>query len=437
MAGEPLDVLVIGAGAAGLHAAARLGRAGLKVELVEARDRVGGRIWSIRPQGWGSSIELGAEFVHGGNATLHAAMRNAGVRKTPVKEQHWLIHDNVRRSMPDAWDRIDHVMKKIGPRYRGSFGDWLLRNGDRLTPEDRMLAEKFVEGFQGAPLHLMSTRTLFEATKGDEAQFRPVGGYGRLVLSFERRLAATKIPLHLNRPINLIRWKRNIAEIYSGNTKWEARAVLVTVPLGVLRSRRGQAGHIRFSPEVTRRRKIWRSLPTGHALRIVLRMRSDLWRRGVVPPDMRARQGAAFGFLHSDERMFPVWWSKAPAPILVGWTGGPAAQALSSKSNELIFAEALRTLAKLLGCEEDSLRRAIVDWRVHDWLSDPMTRGAYAFSVAGREDAPRRLREPIEKTLFFAGEATADALELGTVHGALSSGDRAAEEIISVLKKRS
>ena len=77
-----------------------------------------------------------------------------------------------------------------------------------------------------------------------------------------------------------------------------------------------------------------------------------------------------------------------------------------------------------------------MDWRTHDWAADPLTRGAYSFSIAGLEDAPQRLAKPIAGTLFFAGEATADALDLGTVHGALTSGDRAAREISRVLKRQ-
>jgi monoamine oxidase len=115
--------------------------------------------------------------------------------------------------------------------------------------------------------------------------------------------------------------------------------------------------------------------------------------------------------------------------VLVGWTGGPAAKKLAGKTSASVFREAKRTLAGLLGCDERRLASMIADFRTHDWTSDPLTRGAYSFSVAGHETAPAKLAKPVANTVFFAGEATADPLELGTVHGALSSGERAAGEI--------
>jgi monoamine oxidase len=109
---------------------------------------------------------------------------------------------------------------------------------------------------------------------------------------------------------------------------------------------------------------------------------------------------------------------------------------LAGRPPKEIFKQARRTLAKLLGCREAALAKSILDWRTHDWAMDPLTRGAYSFSVAGQEKAPREIARPVASTLFFAGEATADPLELGTVHGALASGERAAREIIAVIKRR-
>ncbi|HYD84955.1 MAG TPA: FAD-dependent oxidoreductase, partial [Opitutus sp.] len=113
-----------------------------------------------------------------------------------------------------------------------------------------------------------------------------------------------------------------------------------------------------------------------------------------------------------------------------------AAKRMAGWAPTRIFEAARRTLATLLSCDERALADAIVDWRTHDWSADPWTRGAYSFSVAGRENAPAKLARPVGGTLFFAGEATADPLELGTVGGALTSGERAAKEILAKLKRR-
>jgi monoamine oxidase len=198
----------------------------------------------------------------------------------------------------------------------------------------------------------------------------------------------------------------------------------------VLKAASGSEGAMRFSPALKTKQKLWKAMPVGHALRVVMRFRPDVWRRGLFPKEMRARNGRALGFLHSRERYFPVWWSEAPAPVLVGWTGGPAAEELAHVSPRKKFSRACQTLSKLLSCSPSVLRKQVVDFRIHDWTVDPFTRGAYSFSIAGLEDAPARMAKPEARTLFFAGEATADPLELGTVHGALARGERAAKQIL-------
>jgi monoamine oxidase len=436
MDGERVDVVVVGAGAAGLQAAVQLGRAGKTVILLEGRDRIGGRIWTERDRDWQMPIELGAEFIHAGNPTLKRVLRAGHISKQPVKEQHWFIENGRRWEMPDVWDKIDDVMKRIGPRYRKSFGEWLRAHADELDSADRKLAETFVNGFQGAPLDRMSANTLYEAAGADEKQFRVACGYGELVATLQRQLRADRVTLRLGSVVHRINWRRGRVVVFSGRNAWHAKAVLIAVPLGILQSRRGQAGHIQFSPTPVARQRLWRKLGAGHAVRVVLHMRADIWKRGVIPAQLREDAGAAFGFLHSDEPFFPMWWAEAPHPVFVGWTGGPEAKKLAGVSPKRVFERARRTFSKLLGCSEAALARAIVDWRTHDWATDPFTRGAYSFSVAGLEAAPQAIARPIANTLFFAGEATADALELGTVPGALASGERAAKQIVEVLAGR-
>lgn len=429
------DVIVIGGGIAGLAAANDLAARGKQVLVLEARARLGGRIHSIAPKGWPRAVELGAEFIHDGNDDLWRALKKAGVRAQTVADQHWVIRDDKREERPDVWDRIDGVMKKIGPRFRGSFGEWLARNGSALADEDRMLATTFVEGFQGAPIDRMSAHTLYEASKEEEKQLRPAHGYQPVIDSLNRELVTRGADLRLGTPARGVKWRRGGAIVETAAAKFRARTVLVTVPLGVLRAKPREPGALRFSPALTTQEKLWKKLAPGHAVRLVLRLRADAWRRGPIPAPLRAKHGAAFGFLHSESRFFPVWWSLAPDPILTGWTGGPAAAAVAGWSSERIFRTGLKTISDLLAVSENAMEKLVVDWRTHDWAADPYTRGAYSFSTAGHESAPQQLAKPVAGTLFFAGEATADALEIGTVQGALTSGKRAAEEIQAALKR--
>jgi len=105
---------------------------------------------------------------------------------------------------------------------------------------------------------------------------------------------------------------------------------------------------------------------------------------------------------------------------------------MGSKAPALVLAQAVRSLRALLEVPAEEIRLGLLDIRLHNWSADPFTRGAYSFSNAGLEDAPARLGRPLDRTLFFAGEATAAIDELGTVHGAIASGLRAAKELLAV-----
>ncbi len=427
---EECDVIVIGAGAAGLWAAARLAGERRRVVVLEARDRMGGRIWSEERKGWPAAVELGAEFIHSGNDVLKKALADAGVRKRPIVEQHWLAGEGRQVEVSDAWDRIYGVMERIGPRFRGSFSTWLAHHGEDVPAVDGALTETFVKGFNGAPIERMSARALFAASQEDEEQFRPSRRYSAVIERVARKFVRAGGEVKLNSVVTKIAWSRTGATVEDARgERWRGRFVLVTVPLGVWKAKAGERGAIRFEPRLRRKERVLANVESGHARRVVLRMREDIWRRGPIPKALRARRGKAFGFLHSEEEFFPVWWAEAPKPVMVGWTGGPAAAAMAGWSEAKVLRAACATLAKLLGCEAKSLRAGVREARSHDWAADPFTRGAYSFAVAGAEMAPQELARPVGGVLFFAGEATADPLELGTVHGALASGERAAAEI--------
>ena len=129
---------------------------------------------------------------------------------------------------------------------------------------------------------------------------------------------------------------------------------------------------------------------------------------------------------------FATFWTPAPAraPLLVAWAGGPRALRLSTGASAAqITRKALVSLEKLFGNELD-VASELRGYYYHDWQQDPFARGAYSYVTVGGSEARAALAQPIEDTLFFAGEAT-DAEEEGTVTGALQSGRRAAREILA------
>jgi monoamine oxidase len=426
------EVVVIGAGVAGLAAARELAGQGCQVLVLEARNRLGGRVATSRSPDWPVSIELGAEFIHGGNRELRKVLRQGRIVPQPADDRHLIFNSGRLRAAGDVWKRIDRILGKIkGSVPAGaSMHDFLAQRRHPISSADQMLVGGFVEGFEAAPLDRMSASALARGV-GEEAQFRLPRGYDEVVAALAADFPTKKVSVLFNRRATRVRWKAGSVEVTSqGDASGKAmlhraQAAVVTLPLGVWQAKPPAVGAVEFDPPLVDREDILSRLEMGHALRIILLFRPDFWKEKIV-----AARGE-FGFIHAAELDIPVWWSLAPAPILVGWMGGPRAQKMGPKSPALILAQALRALRALLGVRADEIRRGLLDVRLHNWSADPFTRGAYSFSNAGLEDAPARLGRPLDRTLFFAGEATAATEELGTVHGAIASGLRAAKELLS------
>ena len=268
------------------------------------------------------------------------------------------------------------------------------------------------------------TRTIFEI----------VGRYDRLISALELALQDEQVKLMLNSPVTQISWQRGQARVQTQSpggkrtSPHEARAVVITLPLGVLQARR-----VKFSPPLPQKQALIRKLGWGHVVRIVLCFRTGFWSAPFMPPALGARNGRNFGFVNSPGLPLPVWWAlNPPAPILTGWAGGDGSRSLRHQSPAGVRNAALASLAAIFGTTMSKLRPWLADWQCHQWSADPFSLGSYSFPVAGLERGARDLARPVSSTLFFGGEATAK--DYGTVHGAFESGIRAAGEVNAALK---
>lgn len=421
------DVIIIGAGISGLGAAYRLARAGWGVLLLEARARAGGRILTHYPHGSRQPVEFGAEFVHGGDPFLRAALRRAGLRLKPVRKDMWVHEDGDIRRLHGYWREIGRLTGRIPARRRISFATFL-RGQKNLSRDERARLRMFVEGFNAAPAEKFSASSM----RGDQGevegiQSRPVHGYQPLVDDLVRRLQSEGAHLRLRSPVSAVQWRGGRVEATVHGRIHRARAAIITLPLGVWRG-----GAIRFTPRLKGKERIVRRLGWGHVVRMILRFDRRSWRTRVLPAPLLQGRRANFGFLSSTHAEVPTWWVPDPVePLVVGWCGGPKAKRLLHRGRAACLASALRSLARLTGKPPASLRRGLRGWWLHDWSADRHSRGAYSYAVAGFENGPEMLARPVEGTLFFAGEAASGAL--GTVHGALRSGLRTADAVGRVL----
>ena len=433
---ETYDVIVVGAGAAGLAALRDLRRAGLHVLCLEARDRIGGRILTVHDPHSPIPVELGPEFVHGHPPQSLELIARGRLAIYDSNENSVQIRAGKPLEQAESWDQIAAVtedMKKVEERGEDpTFLDFLA--AQKYPEAVKQLATNFVEGFNAARKEDVSVASLARDARAAEAigsnsNFRILNGYDALV-----RVLAADYPesVRLNRIVECIDWQsaqvtvKTRSALSGGYQKFIASAAVITIPLGVL-----QADAVRFAPEPENVLSAAKALRFGNVNRVVMRFREAWWARIEHLKDA--------GFWLSDERYFPTWWTTLPvrAPLLTGWSSGPHSDELIEADRGGIVAAALDDLAKVAGTARGPIEEQLAAVHFHDWRNDPFARGAYSYVPAGALEDREILAQPVEGTLFFAGEATDLEGHSATVHGAMASGQRAARQVLSTLTKLS
>jgi len=431
------DAIVIGAGAAGLAAARSLASRSLRVIVLEARDRVGGRVWSRPSARAAVAAELGAEFIHGrANETL-ALLRGAGTAAIDAIGESWTCGDDkgLRRDDNDSRSTAGIFEGARALAADESVDRFLQRFKDEPAMRETVAsARAFAEGFDAADPAIASARAIADEWRSgvDFAIARPLGGYGPMFEHLSNACAAAGVQSCQSTVVRRISWRRGAVTIDAENALGEARpirarAAIVTLPVGVLRH--SGKTEVVFDPDLhAAKREALRYIEMGHAVRVVLSFRTAFWER---IREGRYRDGA---FFHCANQPFGAYWTQLPvrSELIVAWAGGPKASALSGASQAELIERALGGLGRLFG-EPALVRKEFEGGVAHDWGHDPFARGAYSYVAVGGGDARAALAAPVEGTLFFAGEATSNDGQGGTVNGALETGERAAREAATSL----
>jgi monoamine oxidase len=443
------DVVVIGAGAAGLTAARRLVEQGLDVVVVEARDRIGGRIFTHRDSSTPIPIELGAEFIHGSAPDLDEILTRGSIASVDIGGRRWLRQGEQFRPGDDFWSRIEGVMNRLDAKRTPdrSFAAFLAKKpGGRRLAQARKLAEQYVEGFHAADPEKIGERVLASGgSPGDDVRERRIG---RVIDGYDRVIDYLAAPLgdrvRLSAIVTRVRWAPGNVSVETrhpdgrSRPSVDARAAIITVPLGVLKAQPGEAGAIDFDPDLRTKTPILARLEMGSVVRISLRLTERFWASEWFAKLARNESLDTMSFLQTSDEHFPVWWTAYPvrAPIIIGWHGGPSAIPLAQKASEEIEEIAIASLARQCGLTTRRVRDMVEAAWTHDWQHDPFSRGVYSYQGVGGVDAPAALARPLRSTLFFAGEAAEEEGRTGTVHGAIASGKRAAGDVERSLMTR-
>jgi monoamine oxidase len=423
----PYDVIVLGAGMAGMAAARDLVRSGLDVVVIEARDRVGGRMETNTEQS-PHGLEVGAQMVHGSRAPTWELIRELGIETRPLRgwpRWQWTHAGGFRQQSPE---HRAEVVRRLDDAYHAYRGEDIAYQSFvaplKFSEEDLGLVNEYALSWSAEPSEVSLQAAMEDSASWEEyldQNYQVVGGYSSLA----RKMAGTLGDrVQLSSPVIGIRWKRGKVRVScrreGQEERLQARRVIVTLPIGIL-----QSGRPVFDPALPGwKRHAIDSLHMGRVVVIHFLFDDWFWRQ---PPQPVQGWGAHQGRVSFYD---PHPQGKG-MPALEAWVTGLAAQQLSDLGEK-------QGLDRALGWIEEALptsnARKRVQWStLRDWIRDPYALGSYSYTKPGGTTQRSVLATPIDDTLFFAGEATQPAPHYQTVHGAYLSGRRAAREILASL----
>jgi len=417
------DVIAIGAGATGLAAAHALAQAGRRVIVLEARDRIGGRVWTDHHFA-SVPVERGAEFIHGQQADTWAWVRRAGARTEPVTR--WagrrLVQEDGRLVGPDVFEQRSDLapvftLEERLTAYTGpdiSLAEWLA--AQQFSPLAAHIADmRLAHANCASPATISVAELAHELRISDKGpgDFHILDGYDRVLA-----LVAEGLDIRLGTPVAGIQWGEDGVEVvvetfkrsnFQTFERFTAPQAIVTLPLAVLK-----AGVVAFDPPLpSAKQQAIAALNMAPAMKLILRFEEPFWDHDMT-------------FLTGRDPL-PVWWTVRPgAPLLIGFVTGPRAARLAAHGPDDVLEQGLAALAVIFG---DAPRRLFAAHALVDWAADDWARGGYSSVPPGMHGMRAVLAQPAG-ALHFAGEATVFANNPATVHGALHSGERAASELL-------
>ncbi|WP_294824975.1 NAD(P)/FAD-dependent oxidoreductase [uncultured Flavobacterium sp.] len=428
---EKSDIIIIGAGASGLMAGHVLANAGKRITVLEARGRIGGRIHTLAGNGFSMPVELGAEFVHGNLPITLGLLEKAGIGSSDVGFEMWHHHAGKfaqSDEFVEGWDAFLHKLNQLGEDM--PILDFMEQEfpGEQFRIMRQQISD-YISGYDTADVSDAGAFALRREWnhEDEDAQHRVEGGYRALVNFLADTVRHAGNSIHLNNVLQEVVWKSGcVRAITTGGKIYEADKIIIALPLGVLRLIAGEQGGVKFSPPIDRAGLAFRDIGFGSVIKIVMQFNTIFWEDDALGANL-----SSMGFLFSDETV-PTYWTQSPAhsPLLTGWLGGPAAKAVEGSPKDVILTMALGSLANIFSMKEEQLRCRLVAWHVADWTADPFTLGSYAYDKVETPLARKFLSQPMEGTIFFAGEYLYDGPAIGTVEAALTSGRDTANELL-------
>ena len=417
-------ILVVGAGIAGLAAARSLQQKGYDVQVLEARNRLGGRIWTSS-QWTDAPMDLGASWIHGvtGNPITRLAqtIRARTAATSYDSALTWNTNGKLLTASQEArletlQDKVESILSRAQDQDPDQSVRSVVQAGlgwDSLSAADKRWVNFILNGtleqeYAGSTEKL-STHWFDDGDEFDGGDVLFLDGYQGII-----QYLAQGIPVALGEQVTAVQLESNQVVVQTNNSTWQADRVVITLPLGVLK-----AGAVKFTPELpTAKQRAIAALGMGVLNKCYLRFPKVFWRSDVDWLE----------YIPEQRGQWVEWVSFARPtglPILLGFNAAEQGRSLETLTDAQTVASAMQTLRRMFG-------NAIPEptsYQITRWASDPFALGSYSFNALGSTPRMRdQLREPVSNRLYFAGEAT-HRQHPSSVHGAYLSGVRAAQKI--------
>ena len=415
-------IIIVGGGAAGLTAARMLLKQGHPVTVLEANDRLGGRIHTIH-EPFEKPVEKGFEFVHGNLPLTLELLKEAGINHQAVKGTMTRVENGEWKTQQDftiGWDELIKKMNEIKEDL--TIDEFLQKNfTDKKYKELRTSVLRFAEGFDLADTSKASVLAIREEWMAEEdEQYRVVGGCDQLIKYLETQITDLGGLIHTSSNVTSIEWKENDVKVIVENGKiYHGIKVIITVPLGVLQ---GDPSSLNFHPAIPIYVGAARQIGFGTVVKIMLQFKESFWEE----------KKKNLGFLFANTPV-PTWWTQLPSsyPLLTGWAGGPQARHLEKKDDKFILELALQSLSNIFRRSVGELNELLTASCVANWRNDPFTSGGYSYAMVESAKAQKIFSSPVQDTIFFAGEAFYEGPSPGTLEAALVSARNVVEKMLN------
>lgn len=429
-----MDVIIIGAGAAGLMAAKKLCDAGLSVCILEARDRIGGRIHTITDLHADKSIEGGAEFIHGNLEVTLNLLKEAGIDKAEIQGDFWQVTNGQWTQENEFFKNTGTVIQQLQTIQQDISIDQFLKQfyAEEKYAGFRESMTSYVEGYYSGETKRTSAKAFLEEwLSEDKQQYRPAGGYGKMINYLAESCRKAGAQIHLSTVVKKIKWRKGHVEVTAKNGNcFIAAKVIITVPLGVWLTPDNAKAAIHYSPLLQAKKEAAKQMGFGAAIKILIEFKDRFWTDETIIQQTKTDTQNLYMVL--SEMPVPTWWTTLPQQtnLLTGWLSGPQAESIKNEPDEEILQKALRSLSVIFTIDSNTLSDKMKWYKVFNWANNAFTCGSYSYSTTETINSKKILKEPVENTLFFAGEALYEGPETGTVEAALTSGVKVAAEVI-------